>query len=60
LVVGAFSKILESAILVTFVVSAAAVVSAAKNVTPRERIAVSIAAISRAIRPITGSLPFEA
>src|SRR4028118_656384 len=42
------------------VVSAATVVSAAKNVTPRERIAVTVAPSSRAIRPFTCYLPFEA
>jgi hypothetical protein len=45
---------------VAYVVSAAAVLSAPKNVTPRERIAVAITAISKIIRPIIGYPPFWA
>jgi hypothetical protein len=45
---------------VAYMVSAATVLSAAKNVTPRERIAVAITAISKVTRPIIGYAPFRA
>jgi hypothetical protein len=49
-----------SELFVAYMVSAAAVLLAAKNVTPRERIAVAITAISKVTRPIIGYPPFRA